>query len=105
MRTILLAAASLSLTAMPALADEEKPLSPSQESAVYTTQLLTTAICPGIANLDPKLISMESGAFAFVLALQSVATPNDLAKKSDGLIAHMKEMKCDENGLLQLKSE
>lgn len=75
------------------------------ENATFATQFLTAQACGTKANLSPQAIQEKSTAFAFLLALQSTAVPDDLPRHTSALVERMQKMQCGNDGILELRSQ
>ena len=73
------------------------------ENATFATQFLTAQACGTKANLSPQAIQEKSTAFAFLLALQSTAVPDDLPRHTSALVERMQKMQCGNDGILELR--
>ena len=88
---------SVSAQAKPAEQD-----APAVRAAIFATQLLTAQKCAKVANVDPNAIKTKSGAFAFLLAFETVANGGAALMKAPPFLDRVALMKCDSQGLLQL---
>lgn len=93
---------AIAIAAMGSAVAQSAPDKSKITRAIETTQLLTASICGERGNLDPKTITAESNAFAFILALVENSSPEKLQANAAALSAQMKSFHCSSSGILQL---
>lgn len=103
-----LAAAMATLINVPAFAapvdaSAPAPKAPAEmQDAVLTTQLLTLVKCGEKAKLDPESIKKSSTVYRFVVPVMMMGRfPSSNPNLAKGLGNGLKDLYCDEQGLLQ----
>lgn len=103
--TCLAVCATAALASEPAKTANSAATSPAFDKALATTQFMADAMCNGKADLKVADIAKSSTVFAVLSAAYAISPNVHLTadeKSQADIQAHLKNIRCDENGLLQL---